>query len=829
MLTGRGDEKNDHVHFMFEVLGFVSEVDPTQLAGLGLVIEAKGVASGERLADLQALDVRPADFGGTFSEGQGGNLETIEDIDEERLIEAGPDRIIPTENRFTSDLDGVVQLRLRDSATNPGINWRPTSIPSQVRRYCESAKDHSALHVKREDGRTRRWTYYQYFIDIKRAARAFIELGLEPLHSVAIYGYNSPEWFISCVGAIYAGGIACGLYTTNGLETNKYILGDAKANILVVMNEEMLTQILPAKKDLPHLKAIIQMEGTVDEIYNQEVISWTALMKLGEDASFSDLNDRLSEIAINQCAVLIYTSGTTGPPKGVMLSHDNIVYTTQTLMTMYDFKSQAETIVSYLPLNHIAAQIIDLWLGLFCESTIHFADKKALKGTLLTTLREARPTRFFGVPRVWEKFMEAISDQEVKESSGYRKKIVDYFKEAGVNHYIRGGTGLLYFLGDGVVYKKIKKKIISEPTTSMRLLSRDFNVDKATINRSVKDELGLHSYVGPPRHLLTKSMKERRMERCQKVVNWLKSNPTIVKIFLDKKIFPVDKKALGLNRCSTMICGAATLPNEVRRFFFGLDINILDCYGMSETCGLGTMSVHDEFAFGSIGMAVSGLEMRLIDRDASGNGELCIWGRNVMMGYVNQLEKTDEALTSTGFIRTGDIANCDLNDFFYLSGRVKDIIVTSGGDNVSPSPIEDGIKSLLPCLSNAVVIGDQKKYLIAFLTLKTLPDAEDPDIPYSNLLTRLTLDWCRSVGSVAQTLGEILKYKDESVFRAIQDVIDAVRMELISRKLEPTWVNINAMSNATKVQRWTILPKDLSTAGGELGPTGKFRRFFFYE
>lgn len=93
---------------------------------------------------------------------------------------------------------------------------------------------------------------------------------------------------------------------------------------------------------------------------------------------------------------------------------------------------------------------------------------------------------------------------------------------------------------------------------------------------------------------------------------------------------------------------------------------------------------------------------------------------------------------------------------------------------MAPSPIEDEIKTLLPCVSNAVVIGDKQKYLIAFLTLKTLADSDDPDIAYSNDLSRVSLEWCQKVGSKAKTVGEILKYKDESVFRAIQDAMDVV-------------------------------------------------------
>eukprot|EP00094_Tigriopus_californicus_P014333 TCALIF_13898-PA protein Name:"Similar to ACSBG1 Long-chain-fatty-acid--CoA ligase ACSBG1 (Homo sapiens)" AED:0.09 eAED:0.09 QI:0/1/0.4/1/0.75/0.8/5/0/430 len=430
-------------------------------------------------------------------------------------------------------------------------------------------------------------------------------------------------------------------------------------------------------------------------------------MKLGEDEDNSEMFNRLGQMAINQCAVLIYTSGTTGKPKGVMLSHDNIVYTTQTLMSMFEIKKRAEVLVSYLPLNHIAAQLLDVWMALFAQATVHFGDQYALKGSLLTTLRDAKPTRFFGVPRVWEKIMEAIADQETHQSTGFRKRLSHFFKEAGIRHYLRGGRDLFYFMGDSLMYRKVKV-------------------------------------------------------------------------------------ALGLDQCHTAICGAAPLGNDVGRFFLGLDVNILDCYGMSETTGMISLSTDYEYSFGSVGTPAPGTLVKLSGLDHQGHGEICIWGRNVMMGYLNQPEKTKEILTEEGFIRTGDIAYQDMSGFLYMSGRIKDIIITAGGENVAPSPIEDEIKSLLPCVSHVVVIGDKRKYLIAFLTLKTLADPDDPDITYSNDLSRVSVEWCQKVGSKAKTLGEILKYKDASVFRAIQDAMDVV--------------NTDAVSNATKVQKWTILP-----------------------
>merc|ERR1711971_402810 len=138
----------------------------------------------------------------------------------------------------------------------------------------------------------------------------------------------------------------------------------------------------------------------------QDVITWQQLLDIGRAEDDSLLQERLDKQAVNQPAVLIYTSGTTGNPKGVILSQDNITWCSRTAHEFNDWIYDKEVHVSYLPLSHIAAQIIDIFLVIQGGGAVYFADKMALQGTLLQTLVEVRPTRFFGVPRVWEKIRE---------------------------------------------------------------------------------------------------------------------------------------------------------------------------------------------------------------------------------------------------------------------------------------------------------------------------------------------------------------------------------------------------------------------------------------
>ena len=131
-------------------------------------------------------------------------------------------------------------------------------------------------------------------------------------------------------------------------------------------------------------------------------------MSLGRDVPEAAWDQRVSSMKPGNCCTLIYTSGTTGPPKAVMISHDNLTWTAKTLCDSYIDVNHTERFVSFLPLSHIAAQLIDIHAPMTLGAALYFAQPSALKGSLAKTLKEVRPTIFFGVPRVWEKMHERM-------------------------------------------------------------------------------------------------------------------------------------------------------------------------------------------------------------------------------------------------------------------------------------------------------------------------------------------------------------------------------------------------------------------------------------
>ncbi|KFZ56762.1 Long-chain-fatty-acid--CoA ligase ACSBG2, partial [Antrostomus carolinensis] len=396
-------------------------------------------------------------------------------------------------------------------------------------------------------------------------------------------------------------------------------------------------------------------------------------------------------------------------------------------LTLTDAQEKQEEVVSYLPLSHIAAQMSDIWLAMTYGVQVFFAQPNALKGSLVDTLREVKPTAFLAVPRVWEKMEEKMKSIGAK-SSALRRKVASWAKGIGLQTNLKRMNGY------------------SEVPVNFRLA----------------------------RHLVYKKVR----------------------------------KAIGLERCTKCYTGAAPITRETLEFFLSLNIPVLEMYGMSESSGPHTISLPHAFKLTSCGKEVTGCRTLIHKPDGDGIGEICFSGRHIFMGYLNMEEKTKEAIDECGWLHSGDLGKHDKDGFLYITGRIKELIITAGGENIPPVPIEDAVKDAVPIISNAMLVGDKAKFLAMLLTLKCNVAAETGE-PEDDL-TPEAAEYCQKLGSKATKVSEIISSKDKAVYAAIQKGISAV--------------NEGAVSNAQKVQKWVLLEKDFSLSGGELGPTMKLRR-----
>jgi long-subunit acyl-CoA synthetase (AMP-forming) len=259
-----------------------------------------------------------------------------------------------------------------------------------------------ALRTRR-DGAWVALSWTGYADRVRRVARGLIELGLAPGDAVAIMASNRWEWLVSSLGIMAAGGVPAAIYPTSTAGQATLIASHCGARIAVVENAALADKL--AAERLPKLEERIFLDAPSGDAGAR---SLSSLLELGD--SFSEVDARIAALRPEALATLIYTSGTTGEPKGAMLSHDNLVFAARA--TIQAFRAGPdESLISYLPLSHIAEQLMSIHIPALHGCTISFAESLE---TLGETLREVRPTIFFAVPRVWEKLEARIREASAK-------------------------------------------------------------------------------------------------------------------------------------------------------------------------------------------------------------------------------------------------------------------------------------------------------------------------------------------------------------------------------------------------------------------------------
>jgi len=526
------------------------------------------------------------------------------------------------------------------------------------------------------------------------AACGLIRLGMKSGDGMVILAGNRPEWLMANFAAIAAGGMPSGLYTTATSEQCSYITEHREASVAVLENASYLDQIAGARE---RLKGIVLMDGPAED---SDCLTWDELVASGDDPDLrTELAERISILDEDQVCTLIYTSGTTGPPKGVMLSHRNLLWTADGVTTSLGLDSSHRGL-SYLPLSHVAEQVISIYGPLQIGGCVAFAESV---DTLPENLREVRPTFFFGVPRVWEKIqasMEAVGAQ----SGGVKRALVGWARGVGLD--------TAYAIQRG-----------EEPVRGYRLANR--------------------------------------------------------------LVFEKARRRLGFDRVKHFITAAAPISVNTLEFFMSLGVPVIEIYGMTECTGPGTLSTPENFRIGSAGFALPGTELKLLD-----DGEICMRGPHIFHGYYKSREATREALDEDGWLHSGDIGVLDDDGFVRIVDRKREIIITSGGKNIAPVPIELELKSISG-VGLAVVIGDRRKYLSALLIL-------DPD-QVTVMAGRLGLD-IRTVEDAAGS-AEIRSYLEEQV-------------QLVNAKL----------ASYETLKRFVVLSDQLTVEDGTLTPTLKLRR-----
>ena len=570
------------------------------------------------------------------------------------------------------------------------------TIPARLFRNAVSAAG-SAGYLEKVDGAYRPVDWQGYATAVRQAGRALIGLGFAPGQHVAILGFNRAEWVITYLGAMVAGGAAAGIYTTSSADEVAYMVGHAEAPVVVVEGPEQLAKVLSRRADLPGLRWVVTMRGA--PVANDAmVLSWEEFLAKGEGVPGDMVDARVSALAGGDAATLIYTSGTTGLPKGVVLTHDNLTWTADQAQGVFSL-SPDDVLISYLPLSHVAEQMYAVHVAISFGYAVAFAESiEALR----TNIAEVRPTLFFGVPRVWDKFAAGVGER-LAEVHGARARLARWAMGTAAR--------VIHLRNEG---------------------------------REAGGTLALR--YGLARRLV-----------------------------LDRV-----KRALGLDRCHFAASGAAPANPATLEFLAGLDLPVYEVYGLSETAGPVTWNRPGLARFGTVGPAYPGVEIRLDD-----DGEILVKGGNVFARYHRDPGATAGAFRD-GWFATGDLGSLDPDGFLSIVGRKKELLVTAGGKNVAPSPLETALKQH-SLIGEAMVIGDGRPYLTALISL----DA----------------DAVAAFAAAHRLTGPM--HEVEAVHTEVSGAVAVVNEKL---------------SRAEQIKRFCILERPLSIEQGELTGTLKVKR-----
>ena len=580
-------------------------------------------------------------------------------------------------------------------------------LPRQLLHWAALRPHDTALRQK-TFGVWRIDTWAQYAHQARSFGLGLLQYGLAPGQSVAILSENRREWAFAELGIALVGGITAGVYPTSPAPEVEYLLALSEAPIIICEDQEQLDKVLLVRERLPHLRLIVIIDARGLRRYDRTgVVDFSAVVARGQEFERTDAPAAAAAMPgpqLDDIGLMVFTSGSTGRPKAALMSWRGLGAAAQGLNTMLGCGPR-DSLVSYLPLCHVAEQMFSIHIPLASGAVVNFAESLR---TVQEDLRELSPQIFFGVPRIWEKFHASIQTK-LREAGGVRLWL-----------YRRASASL------------------------------------ATIAATPRSRW---------------SMVQRLRWACWYLL--------ILRALLNY---------VGLRRCRVAISSGAPIAPEILTFFRLLGVPIREAYGLTEASGASTMQPGDDSPVGTVGVPYAGIEVKL-----ALDGEILIHGDVVFRGYFKNPEATRETVDAEGWLHTGDVAawvDAPGGRELRIIDRKKDIMITAGGKNITPSEIENGLR-FSPYIKEAVVIADRRRFVAALIQIEF-----------------------ESVSNWAE--GEGLTYTN---FRSLVEQ-DAVRA-LIQQEVDA----VNArMPQVQQVRRFHLLVKELDHDDGEVTATMKVRR-----
>lgn len=542
--------------------------------------------------------------------------------------------------------------------------------------------------------------------EVGRAVREIgagaLAFGLQPQDVVCVLASTRPEWLEADLGAVSCGMVCAGIYPTEPAEKVAYVLNDSKARVVFVDDAVQVEKLKAARDHCPSVEGVVVIEPEALPQGDPWFISLAEWRRRGAQllkALPRAVEEAGASAGGETPAILIYTSGTTGPPKGAVITHENILYQLRHAPRALGLEP-GWVRPSFLPLCHVAERMFS-YLALAAGMVSCFVDGP---NGLLKALPELRPQFMLAVPRVYEKLFAAAQDWLAAQPDGVQQEI------------------------------------------------------RAAEDRSLAFVEGL-------------ARGETSMEGAS---NWQADKCGALKAL---------RAAIGLDRARLLMSGGARFPVELGTWLHAIGARVDDIYGMTE-CGTIAFNQEMRLTPGLVGRPFAHSQVTIAP-----DGEILVKGPHVFAGYLNLPDKTADAFRD-GWFRTGDVGRFDDQGRLILLDRLKDIIISSSGKNITPSEIEGALKAS-PVIADAVAVGDGRNYVTALIMI-------EPAVVEARLAERG--ERYGSFEALAQA---------ESTRELVAEAVAAANAKL---------------SRAEGVKAFRIIPRPLAVTDEAVTPTLKLKR-----
>lgn len=496
-------------------------------------------------------------------------------------------------------------------------------------------------------------SYQELAIQIQAFAAGLLALGVPTSTAddfpprLAQFADNSPRWLIADQGTLLAGAANAVRGAQAEVSELLYVLEDSGSIGLIVEDAALLKKLQPGLASLS-LQFVIVLSDEVVEIDSLRVVGFSDVLEMGRSLPAPE-----PILQLDRLATLIYTSGTTGPPKGVMLSHGNLLHQVTTLGVVVQ-PQPGDTVLSILPTWHSYERACEYFL-LSQGCTQVYTTLRNVK----QDIRQYRPQFMVSVPRLWESIYEGVQKQ-FREQPAKKRRLIDTFF----------GLSQRYVLAR----------------------RRWQGLDLLALNQSPAQRLaeGVRMLALAPLHKLG-----------------------------DRLVYGKVREATG-GRIRQVISGGGSLALHLDTFFEIVGVDLLVGYGLTETSPVLTGRRPWHNLRGSAGQPIPGTAIRIVDPETKENrpsgdrGLVLAKGPQIMQGYFNKPEATAKAIDAEGWFDTGDLGYIVGEGNLVLTGRAKDTIVLTNGENIEPQPIEDAcLRSSY--ISQIMLVGQDRKSLGALI------------------------------------------------------------------------------------------------------------------